>query len=625
LSGKGVALVDIFTVDFETYYDKEYSLSKMSTEDYVMDPRFEIIMVGVKKNDEPTEVLSFHSTTEYRDALIALGVHRGAVVCHNTLFDGLILQAQLDLHPLLYIDTLGMAQALLKPFHRSISLASCLKHLDSPLAKGTYVGNMLGRRLSSLTPPEFQKYAEYCADDCDGEWWLFNKLKDQIPKDEFKILDMTLRMYIEPQFNLNAEVLRGVLDDERERKRKLIAAIPNHIQPSDLASNPKFAGVLEKMGVDVPYKISPTTLKPTYAFAKNDPEWKDLEDEYADDPIVSGLLAARLGVKSTIGETRARRFLDIAEQYGRLRVPLRYYGAHTGRYSGMEKINCQNLPRIPRTLENRNHLRYAVEAPDGHVVLASDLSQIEARLNAWLSNCHTLLDIFKGGGDPYCAFASRVYNREITKADTLERFIGKTCILGLGYGMGWKKLQGTLRKDGIKVSESEARRYVDIYRDAYCEIPALWKRCDDIIEQMARGDAMAMVGPVCFTKDRATLPNGMAIYYHDLKWVESKKLRGWCFTHGGRPKIIWGGAMVENLCQALARITITEHMLEIRKRMKLQPALQAHDELVYVVPEKFADRYTAAAEKLMKVPPSFAPDLPIDAEAAWGKTYGDAK
>ena len=618
-------MTDLFVIDFETYYDKDYSLTKMSTEDYVADDRFEIIMVGVKKNDQPTEIISCGTFEEYRAELLKRGVHRGVFVAHNSLFDALILSLRLGISPPLLLDTLAMAQALLKPFSPYISLSSCLKTLKSPHSKGTYVGNMLGRRRSTLTPEEFSKYSTYCKDDCDGEYWLFQTLKSQLPKDEFLIIDMTLRMYTEPQFVLDADILRGVYDDEREKKKELLAALPNHVHKSDLTSNPRFAAVLEKFGVDVPYKISPTTLKPTYAFSKTDPEWKDLEDDYADDPIVSAILAARLGVKSTIGETRARRFLDIAEQYGKLRVPLRYYGAHTGRYSGMEKINCQNLPRIPQGTRTRNHLRYALGTSSGHVVYAADLSQIEARLNAWLAGCDPLLQVFSDRGDPYCAFASSAYNRTITKADSAERFIGKTCILGLGYGMGWKKLQGTLRKDGVKTTPQEVQRYVDIYRRIYHHIPALWQRCDNIISEMAAGDAFHMVGPIMCTNNSLTLPNGMSIKYHNLRYVDTKKYKGWCFTFGGRVKMLWGGTMVENMVQALARITVTEHMLQIRKDLGFRPALQAHDELVYVVPETEVEDFNKEVLAIMKTPPSFAPDLPIDAEAAWGHTYGDAK
>jgi DNA polymerase len=617
--------MDVFTIDFETYYSKTFSLSKMSTEAYVSDEQFQIIMVGVKKNDDPTVILSFQTNDEYKQALEAMGVHRGAVLCHNTMFDALILETVLGIIPPMLLDTLCMAQAVLKPFHRSISLAKCLEHESSPLAKGTYVGNMLGRRLESLNESEFQKYAQYCSDDCDGEWWLFNRLKERLPKDEFLVIDMTLRMYIEPQFVLDKEILVGFLHDTREKKKALLAALPDTVNQSDLSSNPKFAQVLEKLGVDVPYKISPTTLKPTYAFAKTDPEFKDLEDEYADDPIIAPILAARLGTKSTLAESRAMRFIDIADDYGKLRVPLRYYGAHTGRYGGMEKINCQNLTRIDPKNPSRNQLRYAVAAPEGYVVLASDLSQIEARLNAWLSNCIPLLQVFRTGGDPYCAFATQAFERPITKADEKERFIGKTCILGLGYGMGWKKLQSTLRKDGFKASEQDVKKWLYRYRDVYHQIPALWKFCDGLIEQMATGECMTMLGPLMATKDRLTLPNGMAVWYHNLRWVEDKKYTGWSFTHAERPKTLWGGKMVENIVQSLARITITEHMVRIRKELNLRPALQAHDELVYVVPEMYADDWMNHILRIMKTPPSFAPDLPIDAEAAWGKTYGDAK
>lgn len=617
--------MDVYTVDFETYYDKEYSLSKMSTEDYVADERFEIMMIGVKKNNEPAEILQCPDFESYTIELRKRGVHRGAVLCHNTMFDALILAMRLQIISPMLLDTLAMAQALLKPFHRSISLGKCLEHRKSPLSKGTAVHSMIGRRLATLTRSEYQEYAQYCKDDVDGEYWLFQDMKALLPKDEYLIIDMTLRMYLEPEFELDSDTLRGVLTKEREKKKKLLAAIPNHVQPSDLTSNPKFAKVLEKFGVQVPYKISPTTLKPTYAFAKTDPEFKDLEDEYADDPVVSSLLAARLGTKSTIGETRARRFLDISEQYGDLRVPLRYYGAHTGRYSGMEKINCQNLPRIPKGATDRHHLRFAVCAPAGHVVLAADLSQIEARLNAWLAGCDPLLQVFRDQGDPYCAFASHVYNKPVTKADENERFVGKTCILGLGYGMGWKKLQATLRKDGHKATPHEAQNYVDTYRSVYHDIPALWRQCDDVIMRMATGEAFQLIGPVMASKNQLTLPNGMAIHYNDLKYIDTKKYRGWSFTFAGRRKMLWGGTMVENMIQSLARIAVTEHMIRARKELGIRPALQAHDELVYVVPEREVEDYSNAVLDIMRSPPSFAPDLPIDAEADYGITYGDAK
>jgi DNA polymerase len=621
--------MNVFTLDFETYYDKEYSLSRMSTEEYVYDDRFEIIMVSLKVNDEETVWFSAETEEEYKTYLMSHGVHRGAVIAHNLMFDGLILQRLGIPTPPMLLDTLSMAQAVLKPHHRSISLDSCLKHLNSPIRKKGYVHNMIGRRLASLSLQELRDYADYCVTDTDGTHWLFHSLKSRLPKSEYEIIDTTLRMYLEPAFDLDEDILRGLLTETREKKRKLLEALPDWCKKSQLSSNPQFAKVLEdKLGIEPPLKISPTTGKTTFAFAKNDEAWKDLEDEWGEDPIVGPILAARLGVKSTIAETRAERFLTIAEDYGKLRVPLRYYGAHTGRYGGMEKINCQNLSRITYGEDGKpsspNQLRFALKAPPGHKVVAIDLSQIEARINAWLAGCHDLLQVFHTGGDPYCAFATKLYRRPITKADKAERFVGKTCILGLGYGMGAKKLKASFRKDGHKLPLPTAYEYVNTYRDVYHEIPANWRFCDHILGQIHKGGLIG-IGPCTATKDRITLPNGMAIWYNDVRYIENRKYKGWVFDYAGKTKMIWGGTVVENLCQALARIILMEHASEIRQETGQRPKLNVHDELVYVVPESIAEDFLDLGTEIMHGAPDWAEGLPVAAEGSMGQSYGECK
>lgn len=617
--------MDFITLDFETYYDNEYSLSRMSTLDYVTDSRFEVMMVGVKVNDGKAQWYSYSTIEEYRQLFVRLGLQRSAMLAHNTLFDGLILAVHFQMVPLFLLDTLGMAQATLKPYHRSISLASCLKHLNAPMAKKGTVHNMKGRRLASLSTSELAEYGDYCVTDVEGTYWLFKRLAKDFPRDELRIIDLTLRMYLEPQFVLDPVVLRGVLHDTRNKKKKLLAAVPDSVKKTQLSSNPQFAQLLEKLGVEVPLKISPTTGKPTYAFSKNDTGWKELEEEYADDPIVAPILAARLGVKSTIAESRAERLLHIAECFGWFRIPLRYYAAHTGRYGGMEKTNAQNFTRIDPRNPSRHQLRYGVCAPVGHSVVACDLSQIEARFNAWLSNATELLAIFAADGDPYCAFASKVYGRPIVKGvDDHERFIGKTCILGLGYGMGWKKLRATLRAKGVSEEPATVERYVSVYRETYPQIPALWRECDETIRLMA-GGGKRRIGP-CVAKGRKVfLPNGMTLDYPNLRFVDTKKYRGWSYDFAGMGRTMWGGKFVENLIQSLAQITIKTHMLEAKNRLGIKPALQAHDELVYVVPNARVDEVSEGLLSIMKTPPSWASDLPIDAELSYGPSYGDAK
>jgi DNA polymerase len=461
-------------------------------------------------------------------------------------------------------------------------------------------------------------------DDCDGEYALFQHLVKQLPREELQVIDMTLRMYLEPQFILDRETLQHVHTDTVNAKKALIAKLPPDILPSQLSSNPQMAQLLEKFGVEVPMKISPTTDKPTYAFAKNDMGWKELEDEYMDDPLIAPILAARLGIKSTLAESRSKRLMDVADAFEWFRIPLRYYAAHTGRYGGMEKLNAQNFTRVNPKLGHRRQLRYGLKAPPGKSVLAPDLSQIEARLNAWLSGCNTLLEIFRRGGDPYCEFASKAFRRPVTKADETERFIGKTCILGLGYGMGFKKLRATLRKDGVKITEQQAYDFVQVYRSEYREIPAMWKFCGTAMEIMCNGGA-TWLGPCRAEHQKIVLPNNMPIMYHNLRWIETKKYSGYVYDFAGQGRTLWGGKVVENICQSLARIIIAQNMRQIKNELGLQPALQAHDELVYVVDTTNVEYYRGEILRMMTIPPGFAPDLPMGAEAEFGPTYGDAK
>lgn len=617
--------MDVFTVDFETYYDKEYSLSKISTEDYVYDPRFEIMLVGLKINNGNPKWASFKTEPEYADWLTMHGVHRGAMLGHNTMFDGLITQ-KIGAAPKIYLDTLCMAQVCLKHKQRSISLANCLKAYQCGVQKGTEVHRMLGRSLGSLSRGELQKYAKYCMGDCEGAYRIFIKMLHEIPKQELQIIDATLRMYLEPEFELDTGVLQGVLERERTRKEELMARVANTVDRSVLASNPQFAKLLISLGVEPPLKISPITNKTTFAFSKSDPEWKELEDAYADDVIIGPILAARLGVKSTLAETRAERLLAIGKKYEKFRVPLRYYAAHTGRYGGTQKINCQNFTKIKVTDLSRHQLRYAIRAPKGHKVIAADLSQIEVRLNAWMTGCTPLMKVFNEQRDPYCEFGSKLFGRRITKADVKDRFIAKTCILGLGYGMGHKKLRATLRKDDIKVAEEEARRYVDTYRTTYHQIRNMWGYCSSAIDIIGRGGQQA-IGPCLAEYQVITLPNGMKLNYNNLRWIKNDKYEGWVYDFAGRTRTLWGGKIVENIVQSLARITVMEHMLEIQKLYGYACKLQAHDELVYIIPDAEVALAEERITRVMTKPPSFAllPPLPIAVEINHGQTYGDAK
>ncbi len=635
--------MNIITVDFETYYSQDYSLSFMSTEGYVSDPRFEIILVGIKINDnKPYWITGTHRQIAQHFESIKL--REAAVLCHNTMFDGLILALHFGIYPILYLDSMACAQALLKPFVRSISLASCLQQLNLGIAKGTVVKDMKGRTRDSLTDAEMKAYGQYCCDDCEGEWRLFKYLAPQLPRDELYIIDLTLRMYFEPEFELDANLLAEELAGVRTRKEQVMASLPASITKDRLMSNVKFAELLTQYNVDLPLKISPTTGSITYAFARTDTGWKELEEEWADDPLVSAILAARMNAKSTLEESRYERLLNIAVEYGKFRIPIRYAAAHTYRDGGTESINAQNFPRI-----DKSRMRFAVRAPKGSVVMAADLAQIEARITAWLAGAENLLEDFRNKVDSYVKFIARATGIDTVKGrskeDDRRRFIGKTCVLGLGFGMSAKKLQATLRMHGIKVELEECQKYVDLYRRVlYPNIPFLWRKFDQAIPILAgQVQGVMKVGPVTVCKGAIVLPNKMAIVYNNVRFVETDKYKGWVYNYAGETRTLWGGKITENVVQALARIMIMGYMLDIRKRTTFKPALRQHDELDYIIRapglaltvppgetkqrwySPFADKVARALEKLMRIPPWWAPTLPVEVEINYGPTLGDCK
>lgn len=459
--------MDIITIDFETYYDKDFSLSKMMTAEYVLSPQFQVIGIGIKLNDKPARWIPNHNDA-VRKVLAAIDFSKYLVLCHNTMFDGAILAWHYGVRPRMWLDTLSMA----RPIY-GVSVGGSLAKLAVACnvgVKGTEVVNALGKRLEHFTPNELARYGDYCVNDTEITWKIFQLLLPQLPVKELALIDSTLRMYIEPTLQLDTTTLQAHLDNVRLRRAAVLAALPaafvrgklqqekidlsydeeralasagtgwGDLPPeaaavatqllgdgeipeairSLLMSNAKFAAILESCGVEPPTKISPTTGKVTYAFGKTDKQFTALLEH--DHPLVSALVAARLGTRSTIEETRTRHFLTLAGLGRGLPVPLQYSGANqTWRWSGGDKTNVQNLPR-------GGALRKAIVAPDGYAIVAVDSSNIELRVNHTFAGQSSSVESFKLGRDLYCEFASVLFNRTITKADKHERQLGKLCI-----------------------------------------------------------------------------------------------------------------------------------------------------------------------------------------------------
>lgn len=605
--------MNILYVDFETYYSKEFGFSKLTTEEYIRDPRFEVIGVAVQRNKEAPVWFSgthdataaFLRTFDWEDSI---------AVAHNAKFDMAILSWCFDIRPYKIADTLSMARAK-HSTEVGGSLAALSEHYGLGV-KGTEVLDALGKRRLDFTPQQLQAYGEYCCNDVVLTSKLFARLLHRFPAFELSLIDLTVRMFTEPVLELDIPMLQQHLQAVRTRREELTQKVTQ--DPKMLRSNPQFAQLLRQYAVEPPMKTSLTTGKQTYALAKTDEGFRALlehENEY-----VQALAAARLGVKSTLEETRTERFIQIAQR-GALPIPLRYYAARTGRWGGDELINMQNLPR-------GSTLKHAIRAPAGYMFVDCDLSQIEARVLAWLAQQDDLVNAFARGDDVYKIMASAIYGKPQEEISKGERFVGKTTILGCGYGMGAAKFQAQLKNFGVEMPLEECERIIHVYRATYPNIPQLWKQAGDALLALMQGKTapLGLYGVLSVEGGAGIrLPNGLYIQYPNLRKVKNDEGNTELVydMKKGRatiPNKIYGGKNIENICQALARIVVGEHMLLVAKKYKV--VMTVHDAIGCVVPENEAEEGLQYVENCMRVRPQWASTLPLNCEGKVAKSYG---
>lgn len=604
-------------VDFETYYGDDYTLSKMTTEAYVRDPRFEAILCGFKVGKDRGYWVD---GCDVGKELRKLQLQNHAVIAHHAHFDGLILNHHYGVRPKHWIDTLSMARAV-HGTKGGNSLAK-LGERHGIGSKGHEVVLAKGKRRADFTNSELQAYGAYCVNDCELEYELARILGKHFNHSELYLIDSFIRMFTEPVLRVRVEVLEQYLTELREKMTERLLLSGTTLE--DLRSNDKFAAALTFMGIEPPLKISKTTGKWTYAFAKTDDAMMQLAEH--DDEAVQALVAARLGAKSTINETRALRLIDMAAR-GTACVYLNYYGAGvTGRASGGDKLNWQNFTR-------GSPLRMAIYAPPGEVCVVGDSSNIESRILDWLAGQDDVVEAYRLydeglGPDIYCVMAQKIYARLITKKDNpSERQMGKTTKLGLGYGMGAPKFIFAAKAQAkVILAKDEAERIVNIYRQTHNQVVGFWRRCEEALGCIAAGKAGVKVdhrGIITTTKNGLLLPNGLEIKYPDLK--REAKAEGWGeeWTYfDGRSRVkIYGGKVCENIVQALARIVVMEQCMMVGYQLRLS----VHDEGVWVVPKVEAEAAKAEVEKALRTPLPWCRDLPLNCEVGFHQSYGKAK
>jgi DNA polymerase len=667
----------LLCLDFETRWSSkedswmgQYTLSKMTTEAYIRDPRFKAFGVCIHEVGSSTPV-QWYTHEEIPKILKMYDWSTTAVLAHNAQFDAGILSMVYGVEPCFIFDTLSMGRAL-----RGVEVGNSLMKLAEDYGlppKGKAVHSTDG--LTEIPPHIEKELAAYCKHDvflCEEIYAVLMMRIDPVtrqsaghyPTKELRLIDMTVRMYTEPRLVLDGPMLEKALVEENTKLEA--ALVKGGVDAAELASNDQFAEVLKRMGVTPPTKVSKTTGKEAYAFAKNDALFQALLN--GDNEDVALLCEARLKVKSTLERTRAQRFIDIAER-GALPVPLSYYGAATGRFAAAKgsNLNLQNLKR-------GSFLRKAIMAPDGYILCVGDLSQIEPRVLAWLADYEDMLNIFRAGGDPYATFGSQMFGVPGLTKDThpLLRQSAKSALLGAGYQLGWASfaaqlLTGFLGAPPVLYNKAQARQLgvtaahvvkflewdqnvkamadiphtcteeellihclaakaiIEKYRAAAEPVVDFWEFLGTmLIECLVGGKEHDHKGVLKFRKGEIEMVNGMCLRYPDLQPGRDEKGRTqYTYADGNKRIKIYPGKICNNVTQGLARIIMTDGMLRIQKRHPVK--LTVHDEAGWLAREAEAEESYKWGLSQMVVVPKWMPGIPLNADGGFHKRYGMAK
>ena len=653
----------VIVLDYETAWGRGVKLgfSCQTNEEYVRDHRFKAWGLSWKPlgRDEGAVWVTRKDLPKF---FASIDWSRTAVIAQNALFDVSIMCWRYNVKPAFIFDTLSMGRALF-----GVEVGNSLKKLAErfglpPKGDGLSPSENI---LDELPADVESTLADYC---CHDTWLceqIFLRMIAGYPAKELRLIDMTLRMYTNACLELDREMLVKALSEEGEKREGLLKKLS--IEESALASNPKFAEVLTLMGVTPPTKVSKTTGKEAFAFAKNDALFQALLNGERED--VALLCEARLRVKSTTERTRAQRFLDISGR-GPLPVPLSYYGAATGRWTAAKgsAINMQNLKR-------GSFLRKAIMAPVGNQLVVGDLSQIEPRVLAWFADYEDMLDIFRSGSDAYAAFGAQMFNIPgLSKESHPDlRQSAKSALLGCGYGLGWASFAAQLlvgflgappvrydkafaKKLGVDAAyidrfvdweenvkklreiphtctEREllihcvaAKKIIDIYRSTAHPVVSFWDMCSKLMEKSLYGGDEVVYKCVTFRKEEIVLPSGMTLKYPNLRNEVDKetKQRNWVYGEAGvKPTKLYAGKITNNIVQGTARVVMTDGMLRVDKKYPVVGTV--HDELLCVVPDDEVEGAKDWVLEQMIAQPKYMPGIPLNSEVGAHRRYGLAK
>ena len=691
----------IIYLDFETYYDSDFSLRKMTTEQYLRDPRYQTILLMAAVNDGPIRGAWGHDDIATMLRELRVDAPDAVVVAHNARFDATIIEWIFGIRCNFVACTILMMRetGLARLIGQSLSaLSDWLRERGHKIPpKGSTVTLASGQRLEDMSPQFKKEYAAYGSTDVGNLRAACSVLMPACSIESLQAMNMTLQMYTRPVFELATDMLATYLEKQHaERVEALQALADQHgfgsidLFVKQLRSKPKFAALLDELGCTPPRKLSIKKSEKAghdvydYAFAKGDLEFLALQEH--PNPDVRAVVNARLGHNSSINESRTRSFLELSQR-GPMPVPLEYAKAHTGRYGGSDKINLQNLPKRG----GDKTLRHSIKAPLGFEIGGADSSQVEARLLAYAAGQDDLLQLFATGGDPYCYMADAIYgcgyDTILSKAKPPEgvkpdpayvkmRNVGKETVLGSGYGMSGVKFAERLEQQSLYLHPSDdevnayltasivpecdrvqaieqykadyhleqARKINRIYRTTNKNIRGFWQVCQGVLDALVQGGSGYFGGPTgkLFYYDGQhsvfgekvpgiMLPNGFWLLYHKLHIEyetdpdtgKNRKQFVYSFKEGRNfiRKRIYGGALTENLIQALAFAVLKWQAIRIHSVLPVR--MNVHDEWMSVYAVSQRENARELYMYWMRQVPDWCAGAPLDCEFTHGSNYGD--
>lgn len=607
-------------LDFESYYSDEYALSKMSMFEYVRDERFKAFGLSYAIDDGKVEWVT---AADIPDFLATIPWDKTSLWAHNSKFDGFILAEKWGIGPYQYGCTKALSKAINGKLVRNHRLETLALHYGL-----VPKGKMNTKGLSELTPAQEAELAEYGKHDTELCRDIYKRMIGSFPANQLPAMDWTIRIFCWPRYELNVPLLEQTAIKERTEKEAQFAAL--NIPETVFRSQVKFADLLTQRGYKVPTKTSAKTGKQIPAFALGDLEFQEMLLHGNEE--LQLLCQARRKAKSNIIETRSAKYALVGRM-GNWAFDVEFSGAdQTHRFSGGDGAGGN-----PQNPTKGSVLRYAVGVlNDGYRLVLGDTSQIEARFIAYLAEDPVMIDVIETQPDLYCHYGSKRFGRQITKADKDERAFSKEAVLGLGYSMGHIKFKDRIKlKLGRDLSIDEAKSSVRTYREAYAEIPKLWKRLDTWISHLAdgsSGNAFANISCLKWGKNYIELPSGLRMKYWNLRQIDSEKLdrfgrpyKEWIYDVWDKGKLeqrrLYGGKVLENICQALAG----EHIKECLLDFKDVCVGQVHDELHLIVPTKEAKEWANRLETRLATAPKWFSRIKLGAEVKTGKNWGECK